>query len=405
VSSEGIRPAARAAAVEPFHAMRVLARARELETQGRDIVHMEVGEPDFATPAPILEAGRRALADGLTHYTAAAGLPQLREAIANDYGDRFGIQVPPGRTLVTPGASGALNLVLAALLEPGDEVLLADPGYPCYRHLVGLLGGRPRLVATGPDRGFKLTADLAAGAWSPDVRVVLVASPSNPTGAVLDRAELAALDDLAQARGAALVVDEIYQGLTYETGDHTALALRKDGRTDGLFVVNSFSKYFGMTGWRLGWVVCPENFAPLLDRIAQNLYLAAPTPAQYAALAAFGPETRVVLEERRDVFRQRRDFLIDALEPLGFAVKTRPQGAFYLYADVGGLGVPSTDLAAGLLEQAGVAVTPGLDFGLTDVERYVRFAYTTDLARLDEGVQRIGAWLLARRKISNAVLS
>jgi aspartate/methionine/tyrosine aminotransferase len=372
--------------------MRVLARAKELEAQGRDIVHMEVGEPDFVTPAPIVEAGRRALADGLTRYTPATGLPMLREAIAHYYGARYAVPVSPGRVLVTPGASGALNLVLAGLLDPGDEVLLTDPGYPCYRHLVGLLGGRPRLVPLGPDSGFKLTAERAAAAWSPAVRAVLVSSPSNPTGSVLDPAELVALYQLTQTRGAALVVDEIYQGLIYDTTDHTALAVA----SEGLFVVNSFSKYFGMTGWRLGWVVCPDAFAQVLDRIAQNLYLAAPTVAQHAALAAFGPETRALLEARRVAYCQRRDFLIDALARLGFVFAVRPRGAFYLYADASAFGPSSAALAADLLEQAGVAVTPGLDFGRTGAEGYLRFAYTTDLARLEEGARRLGGWLRAR---------
>ncbi len=369
--------------------MRVFARAKELEAQGRDIVHMEVGEPDFATPGPIVEAGRRALADGLTGYTPATGLPALRESIAQYYADRFAVLVSPGRVLVTPGASGALNLVLAGLLNPGDEVLLTDPGYPCYRHLVGLLGGRPRLVPLGPDSGFKLTAERAAVAWSPAVRVVLVASPSNPTGTLLDQAELAALYDLAQGHGAALVVDEIYQGLVYDTADCTALA----AGSEGLFVVNSFSKYFGMTGWRLGWALCPDNFAAVLDRIAQNLYLAAPTLAQHAALAAFGPDTRALIDGRRFEYRHRRDFLIDALERLGFSFPGRPQGAFYLYADASAFGPSSSELAVDLLEHAGVALTPGLDFGLTDAERYLRFAYTTDIVRLEEGGRRLSDWL------------
>ncbi len=387
-----IRPAARALAVQPFHAMRVLARAKELEAQGRDIVHMEVGEPDFVTPGPIVEAAKRALADGSTRYTPATGLPALREAIAHYYWERYAVPVTPSRVLVTPGASGALNLVLAGLLDPGDEVLLSDPGYPCYRHLVGLMGGRPRLVPLGPDSGFKLTAERAAAAWSPGVRVVLVASPSNPTGSVLEPAELGALYHLAQARGAALVIDEIYQGLVYDVADHTALA----AGSEGLFVVNSFSKYFGMTGWRLGWAVCPDGFEQVLDRIAQNLYLAAPTLAQHAGLAAFGPETRALTESRRVAYRQRRDFLIDALERLGFRLAGRPQGAFYLYADASVFGPSSAALAADLLEQAGVASTPGLDFGLAGAERYLRFAYTTDLARLEEGQRRLGRWLRTR---------
>jgi aspartate/methionine/tyrosine aminotransferase len=245
------------------------------------------------------------------------------------------------------------------------------------------------LVPLGPGSGFRLTAERAAAQWSPAVRVVLVASPSNPTGTVLDSAELAALHDLARAHGAALVVDEIYQGLVYEAADHTALALE----SEGLFVVNSFSKYFGMTGWRLGWVVCPEHFTQVLDRIAQNLYLAAPTVAQHAALAAFGLETRTVTEARRDEYRRRRDFLLGALERLGFGFPARPQGAFYLYADAAAFGLPTTDLASELLERAGVAVTPGRDFGLNDAERYLRFAYTTDCSRLEDGARRLAAWL------------
>lgn len=378
-------PAARAAEVEPFHVMRILARARELEAQGRDIVHMEVGEPDFPTPEPIIQAGRRALAEGHTRYTPAAGLPALREAISGYYSDRLGQSVSPRRILVTPGASGALNLVLAALIDPGDEVLLADPGYPCYRHMVSLLGGRSRLVSLAPEDGFRMTAERLAAAWSPAVRVVLVASPANPTGQVLDPADLAALYDFVRGRGAALVVDEIYQGLVYDAPDHTALAAGEDG----LFVVNSFSKYFGMTGWRLGWTVGPAAFAPVLDRIAQNLYLAAPTPAQHAALAAFAPATLAMLDARRDEFRRRRDFLVGALGGLGLRIAVPPGGAFYVFADSAAVSHDSEVLARDLLEHGGVAVTPGRDFGVAEARRYVRFAYSTDRVRIREGVGRI----------------
>jgi aspartate/methionine/tyrosine aminotransferase len=369
--------------------MRVLARARELEAQGRDIVHMEIGEPDFPTPAPICEAARRALADGLTRYTPATGLPQLREAIARYYDERLNTGVSPGRILVTPGASGALNVILASLLSPGDGVLLADPGYPCYRHLVGLLGGRARPVAVGADAGFKLTAARAAAAWTADIRAVLVATPANPTGAMLDPVELAALDDLTRERGAALIVDEIYQGLSYEAADHTALS----AGLGSLFVVNSFSKYFGMTGWRLGWAVCPPEFAQVLDRVAQNLYLAASTLAQYAALAAFGAEARAVMEARRAEFRQRRDMLSAGLQRLGSSIGTLPPGAFYLYADASAFGCSTTVLADELLERAGVAVTPGADFGQANAERYLRFAFTTGRERLKEGEARLLAHL------------
>ena len=379
----------RAAEVQPFHAMRVLARAQELEAQGRDIVHMEIGEPDFPTPAPIVAAARRALDDGLTRYTPAAGLPALREAIAGYYADRLATVVSPGRILVTPGASGALNLVLASVLNSGDGVLLADPGYPCYRQLVGLLGGRARLLPLSAETGFKLTAELAAAAWTPDLRCILVASPANPTGAVLSQAEFADLYALARDRGAVLIVDEIYQGLVYDAPDHTALQVG----AEGIFVVNSFSKYFGMTGWRLGWVVGPPAMEQILDRVAQNLYLASPTLAQHAALAAFGEDSLTEMNARREEFRRRRDVLSDGLLSLGFSLPICPQGAFYLYADASAFGRSGTELSDQLLEHAGVAVTPGSDFGRVDAERFLRFAFTTDLARLAQGQQRLAAYV------------
>jgi len=381
--------AARVAAIAPFHVMRLLARAREMEAAGRNLVHMEVGEPDFPTAAPILEAGRQALAAGKTRYTPARGLPELRAAIAGHYQRRFSIEVDPERILVTPGASGGLQLLLAALLDPGDAVLMADPGYPCNRHLARVLAGVPRLAPVGPDTGYQLTADHLDAAWCPDVRVVLVTSPSNPAGTLLGAPELGRLYSAVRERGASLVVDEIYQGLVYDEPDHTALAVG----TDALFVVNSFSKYFGMTGWRLGWVVAPNDCVAALDRLAQNLYLAAPTPSQYAALAAFEPETTRILESRRRELERRRDFLLPALGGLGFRFASNPQGAFYLYGRCDDLTEDSAVFAERLLEQEAVAVAPGRDFGFNEPERHLRFAYTTDLERLGEGVRRIVRFL------------
>lgn len=375
----------RAGTISPFHVMRLLERARQLEAEGRNVVHMEIGEPDFATPAPIVDAGRRALADGRTRYTAARGLLPLREAISAHYRNRYGADVDPARILITPGASGGLQLLLAALLDPGDGVLMADPGYPCNRHLVRLLGGKPRLVAVGPETDYQLTAERFEDAWHPDVRVVMVASPSNPTGTLLGAQELRRLYAAVRARGASLLVDEIYQGLVYGDGDHTALAAGHDG----LFVVNSFSKFFGMTGWRLGWVVAALNTVDVLDRLAQNLYLAAPTPSQYAALAAFEPEARGILEHRRLEFERRRDYLLPALERIGFRFPVRPRGAFYLYADCGLIARDSERFAADLLESEAVAVTPGLDFGSNEPQRHLRFAYTTAIEGLEDGVSRI----------------
>jgi len=384
------RPAARLSAIRPFHVMRLLARARALEAAGRDIVHMEIGEPDFDTAAPIVEAGRAALAAGRTHYTPAAGLPALREAIAGHYQDEYGVAVDPARILVTPGASGALQLIMAALVDPGDRVLMSDPGYPCNRTFVRLFGGEPVAVPGEPETGYQLTPRLAETHWGERVRALLAASPANPTGAILSADDLAGLAALARRRDARLVVDEIYHGLTYGVQAPTALAAGDD-----LFVLNSFSKYFGMTGWRLGWLVAPADWMEPLDVLAQNLFLAAPTPAQWAALAAFEPATREILEARRQAFAERRDFLLPAVRALGFRIAHEPEGAFYLYADCSALTDDSFAFCERLLEEAGVALTPGIDFGDAAPERHVRFAYTTDIARLREGVDRIERFLRA----------
>lgn len=381
--------AARAAAIAPFQVMRLLERARQLEAQGRRVIHLEIGEPDFPTPEPILEAGREALAAGHTRYTPARGLASLREAIAGYYRNRYAVELDPERILVTPGASGGLQLVLAAWLSPGDAVLMSDPGYPCNGPLVQLFGGQPRAVPVGPETGYQLAAGVLEAHWTPATRLVMVASPANPTGALLEAAALAALYRETRARGASLLVDEIYQGLVYDAPDQTALTCA----TEDLVVVNSFSKYFGMTGWRLGWVVAPPAAAPVLDRLAQNLYLAAPTLSQHAALAAFAPATLEILEARRREFQRRRDVLRTALEKLGFRFPAEPRGAFYLYADCRQVAPDSERLATGLLEEEAVAVTPGMDFGQHAPRQHLRFAYTTAIESLEEAVFRIGRFL------------
>ncbi|MCW9057598.1 MAG: pyridoxal phosphate-dependent aminotransferase [Gammaproteobacteria bacterium] len=376
--------ARRMAHIQPFHVMALLARARALEAQGHDIVHMEIGEPDFPTPAPIVAAGQRALAAGLTQYTPALGLPELRAAISDFYREQHGVVVDPGRIVVTPGASGALHLVLALLVDRDQQVLLTDPGYPCNRNFVHLVEGEPVGVPVDAATGYQLTAAMAEQHWTEHTRLLMVASPANPTGTLLAQAELAALQQLAQARGARLVVDEIYHGLTYDSDAPTALAV-----SDELFVINSFSKYFGMTGWRLGWIVAPPDQVEGLERLAQNLYLAAPTLSQHAALVAFTPETRAILEERRAAFQARRDYLLPALRELGFVIPVTPRGAFYLYADCSRFTDDSFAFSRQLLEEAGVAITPGRDFGEHRASQHVRFAYTTDIPRLQEGVERI----------------
>ena len=374
----------RAGMVEPFHVMRILAEARRMEAEGVDLVHMEVGEPDFPTPAPIVRAGIEALERGDTRYTPALGLPVLREAIADYYLQRFDVGISASRIVITPGASGALQLVLALLAEQQASVLMADPGYPCNRNLVHLSDAVPVQIPVSREDNFQLTPAAIVSAWRDDTRLVIVTTPSNPAGSVLSLKELGALRQVICDEGGMMVVDEIYQGLIYGDTATTALKLGND-----LFVMNSFSKYFGMTGWRLGWLVAPESMIPALDRLAQNIYLAASTPAQHAALAAFEPETLAELESRRRLFEQRRDYLADALEGLGFRLGYRPVGAFYLYADCSAFGMDSDTLARRLLEEAHVAVTPGRDFSRHAPEKHIRFAYTADINRLQEGIRRI----------------
>ena len=378
------RIAERMSAIQPFHVMALLARARELEAAGRSIVHMEIGEPDFVTPQPVIDAGMQALAEGRTHYTPAVGLPALRERIASFYAERYAVTVAPERIVVTPGASAALQLVMAVLVNPGDAVLMADPGYPCNRNFVYLLNGEPLGIPVDAATQYQPDVQQVRAAWRDNVSALLVASPSNPTGTLLGPDALHALHAEVAARDASLVVDEIYHGLTYDAPAVTALSV-----SDDIFVINSFSKYFGMTGWRLGWLVAPQDVVAEIDKLAQNLFLAAPTLAQYAALTAFEPRNIAILEERREAFRQRRDYLLPALRELGFGIPATPGGAFYLYADCSCLTDDSYGFSQQLLEEAGVAITPGIDFGVNNPERHVRFAYTTSLENLQEGVRRL----------------
>jgi aspartate/methionine/tyrosine aminotransferase len=374
--------------IAPFHVMALLARARELEAQGRSIVHMEIGEPDFATPQPVVEAGIRALQQGKTRYTPAVGLRELREAITDHYLRQFEVRIDPRRILVTPGASGALQLILAMLVDPGSQVLMTDPGYPCNRNFVFLFEGEPVMVPVDAPQHYQLSAELLEQYWSERTSCVMVASPSNPTGTVISPDKLEALLHKVRDKGGHLIVDEIYQSLWYREAPHTALSLGED-----VFVINSFSKYFGMTGWRLGWLVAPEDAVTHLDTLAQNLFLSAPTPAQHAALTAFQPETQMILEHRRQEFQRRRDFLLPALRGLGFDISVEPQGAFYLYANCGRFTQDSFTFATDLLEKAGVAITPGVDFGRHKADQHVRLAYTTSMQQLQLGVERIADFI------------
>ena len=376
--------AQRVAAVAPFHVMELLARARALEAAGRSIVHMEIGEPDFRTAQPICDAGIRAIEAGRHFYTPALGVPELRAAIAGFYSERYGVEVPASRIVITSGSSGALMLAIAALIDPGDEVLMTDPGYPCNRNFVRVMGAVPVEIAVGPASAYQLLPEMVDRHWTPRTRAVMVASPSNPTGTLMPEASLRAIAAIARERGGALIVDEIYHGLVYEAAYTTALQ-----HSDDVFVINSFSKYFNMTGWRLGWMVVPEAYVREFDKLSQNIYLSAPSISQHAALAAFAPATIAILEERRAEFKARRDFLVPALRDLGVAIPVVPAGAFYIYADCSAVTRDSSGFARDLLETAGVAVTPGADFGVNAAERHVRFAYTNSIPVLAEGVSRM----------------
>jgi aspartate/methionine/tyrosine aminotransferase len=370
--------------IEPFRVVEVLARATELAAQGADIVHMAAGEPDFATAEPIVEAGRAALAGGATYYSQAAGSPELREALSLHYADTYGLDISPSRIMITPGASGALLLIAALLMNPGDGMLMTDPGYPCNRHFMRLVEGHGQLVPVGADSNYQLNAALAAAHWQDDTIGAMVASPANPTGTALSRDELAALSQAVRSRNGYLLVDEIYHGLGYDAPTPSVLEVDPDA-----FVINSFSKYFGMTGWRLGWLVAPEAAVAEMEKLAQNLFISMSTMAQYAALAGFEPRTREILEQRRDIFRQRRDFLLPALLELGFVVPCKPQGAFYIYADASRFTDDSQAFCLKLLEEHGVALTPGVDFGHHRAAEHLRFSYTTSMDRLEVAVERL----------------
>lgn len=379
---------ARSRAIEPFHVMALLARANQLQADGCDVIHLEIGEPDFTTAAPIVAAGQAALAAGHTRYTAAQGIPALREAIAGFYAQRYRLSIDPERILITPGGSGALLLATSLLVDPGKHWLLADPGYPCNRHFLRLIEGAAQLVPVGPEVRYQLTPELVERHWGCDSVGALVASPANPTGTLLQRDELAGLSRALKNRGGHLVVDEIYHGLTY--GVDAASVLEVD---DEAFVLNSFSKYFGMTGWRLGWLVAPPAAVPELQKLAQNLYISAPSMAQHAALACFEPQTLEILEQRREAFARRRDFLLPALRELGFKIAVEPEGAFYLYADISAFGGDAFAFCKHFLETEHVAFTPGLDFGRHQAGQHVRFAYTQSQARLQQAVERIARGL------------
>jgi aspartate/methionine/tyrosine aminotransferase len=380
--------AARAARIEPFHVMEVVKRANALEHAGRSVIHLSIGEPDFTATEPVRRAATLAIDQARTQYTPALGLHSLRERIAGWYATRFETFIDPTAIAITAGASGALLLTCAAMVERDTEVLMPDPSYRCNRHFITAFEGRARLVAAGPQSRFQLDAASVERHWGATTRGVLVASPSNPTGTSIEASELAKVIAAVEARNGYVISDEIYLGLSYDDSATTALAL-----SDHVIAINSFSKYFAMTGWRLGWVVMPPALRPAFERLAQNLYICASAIAQHAALACFEPESLAAYEERRAEFRRRRDFLVPALEQLGFVIPVRPDGAFYVYADISRFCDDSDRFVEELLQATGVCMVPGKDFGVHCPERYVRISYATAYERLCEAVERLRKYL------------
>ena len=394
--SNALALAARTAHIKPFHVMELMKHAHALELQGRSIIHMSIGEPDFTAPPRVIEALADAMQRGDTHYTSAVGIAPLRAAIAAFLEARHGVTIDPDRVIVTAGASGALLLTMAAILDPGREILMPDPSYPCNRHFVAAFDGVAKLIPAGPDDRFQLTASMVEAHWTPATRGVLIASPSNPTGTSIEPAELRRIIDAVAARDGITIVDEIYLELSYQDAESPAHRSALEA-SDDVIVINSFSKYFHMTGWRLGWAVVPKPMVPTFEKLAQNLFICASTPAQYAALACFEPETLALYEARKAEFRRRRDYIVPALRELGFAVPVTPDGAFYVYADCSRFLSPdrpdSHALAMHILDEADVALVPGKDFGRHDPERWIRLSYATSMEQLREAVSRIGRLL------------
>ena len=390
-----VKYAERVRKIEPFRVMDIVARAAALEADGHDVVHMEVGEPDFPTPGAIVKAGQKALTAGKTKYTTAQGLPELRECISQQYMDWYGISIDPSRIFVTTGGSAALLLVTAMLLNVDEGFLMTDPGYPCNRHFLHAFEAEPQLVPVTADDHFQLTPALIERHWKDNTRGALIASPANPTGAVIARKDLEQIANAIKERNGYLVVDEIYHGLVYgDVAQDSVLSIDPSA-----FVVNSFSKYFGMTGWRLGWMVVPPDAVKIAEKLSQNLFICPSSVAQHAALGAFGIDAKNEMERNKAEFKKRRDFLVPALRKLGFGVPLMPEGAFYVYAKLpAGLG-SSEAFAQSLLEQHHVAITPGTDFGTYLAEDYARFSYSQDLETLKKGVERITLALERNRGI------
>jgi aspartate/methionine/tyrosine aminotransferase len=380
--------AQRVAQIAPFQVMAVLARAKALQALGKDVIHLEIGEPDFTAPEPVAEAGMQAIVAGHTGYTAAQGLPALRTKISDYYQKRYRVNVAPERIFITPGASGALLLLSSLIVDAEHEVLMPDPSYPCNRHFLAQVGAKARLLQGNQGAPFVLDLETLAKCWGPKTQGVWLASPANPTGSVLTRDYIEQAWNVVESLGGHLLVDEIYQGLVYEGEDFTAL-----GISDEIFVVNSFSKFFAMTGWRLGWLVLPEWAIEGATKLAQNLFISAPTVAQYAALRALDDDVLEICEQRRQSLARRREVLVNGLKNLGLPIASPAQGAFYVYVDISAYTDDAMQWCLQLLEEEFVALTPGADFGHHDAHKYVRFAYTCDEARLEQALVRVARFI------------
>jgi aspartate/methionine/tyrosine aminotransferase len=370
--------------IEPFYVVQVITRAIELEAQGKSIINLAVGEPDFPTPQPIVDAAVAALKSDRMRYSPSLGSDALRQALSNWYQSRYAVDVPAERIAVTSGASGALLLTMGMVISEGDEVLMPDPSYPCNRHFVSSMGGSARLIPVGAETDYQLTSLLVEQNWTERTVGVMVASPSNPTGTLMDHDELQKIVEFVRGRGGVVIVDEIYHGLTYDGQVRTALDI-----SDDVFVINSFSKYFAMTGWRLGWTVMPEGYVEHFEKLAQNLYISNSDVAQRAALSAFDLETIEEAEKNRSRYKEQRDFLLPALRDLGFKIPVEPSGAFYIYADCTNFTNDSYSFSHDVLEKAGVAIAPGLDFGDHRANEHVRFSYPKPIPVLQEGIRRL----------------
>ena len=406
-----IRTASRLELIEPFWVMEcakaadLIAHSPECDPAlgGERMLYLNIGEPDFTAVPGVQRAAQAAIAAGRTQYTHATGLLALRERIAGWYGSHFSVAVDPAHIVVTAGASAALQLATLALFEPGDEVLMPDPSYPCNRHFVTAAGAKAVQLPTTAGARFQLDAASVAAHWGPHTRGVLLASPNNPTGTSIAASEMAAIARAVRERGGVSIVDEIYLGLSYEPaiGTNHELAYGKsalalpEGLGKQLISINSFSKYFGMTGWRLGWMVLPPELVAPVEKLAQNLYICPSSLAQHAALACFEPEALAEFEQRRAEFRRRRNYIVPALQALGLEVPVQPDGAFYVWFDCSRYSANSWDFCFDMMRRAHVALTPGRDFGPAQAERFVRLSFASAMPVLQAAVERLARVLKA----------